>query len=78
MVASSELQASEIATQPFDLTAAREALPTMRKLSALPGIEWIEPLIELCAAVGVALVILKKFRNAASTGQLDGLPPTRP
>ena len=63
-----ELQAAEISTAPFDAAACRDALPLMRALSALPGIDWVEPLTELAASVGIAVVILKELPRCRVNG----------
>lgn len=63
-----ELDASRVKTKPFDATACRAAIAKMRALSALPGIEWLEPLKELCASVGVALVVLKELPKCRVNG----------
>lgn len=63
-----ELEAADIATAPFDAAACRDALPTMRALSALPRVDWVEPLTELAASVGIAVVILKELPGCRVNG----------
>jgi HTH-type transcriptional regulator/antitoxin HigA len=63
-----ELEAAEISTEPFDAAACRDALPQMRALSALPGIEWMEPLVTLAASVGVAIVIVEELPGCRVNG----------
>lgn len=63
-----ELKASQIKTEPYDAGAVRAAVPEMRALSRLPGIEWLEPLTQLCASVGVALVVLKELPKCRVNG----------
>ena len=72
-----ELEAAEIETQPFDAAACREAINKMRALSRLPGVEWLEPLRELCASVGIALVILKELPKCRVNGATRWLSPDR-
>ena len=60
-----ELQAAEIATATYDAAACRDALPKMRALSVLPGIDWVEPLKALAASVGIAVVILRELPGSA-------------
>jgi HTH-type transcriptional regulator/antitoxin HigA len=63
-----EIRASKIRTEPFDVTGSRMAIDQMRALSILPGIDWLEPLTNLCASVGIALVILKELPRCRVNG----------
>ena len=63
-----ELEAAEIDTEKFDEARCRAALSEMRSLSALPGIEWLEPLRQLAASVGIAIVILKELPGCRVNG----------
>jgi HTH-type transcriptional regulator / antitoxin HigA len=72
-----ELQAAQIKTKPFDPTACRAAVEEIRSLSALPGIEWLEPLTDLCASVGIALVILKELPKCRVNGATRWLSPDK-
>ena len=63
-----ELHASKVKTKPFDATEARAAIDEMRALSALPGIDWLEPLKKLCSSVGIALVVLKELPKCRVNG----------
>lgn len=63
-----EIEANDIPTATFNATAARHAVGQMRALSALPGIDWLRPLRELCASIGIALVILKEIPGCRING----------
>lgn len=63
-----ELQAAEVDTKAFDEGRCREALPQMRALSTFPGVDWVDPLKELAASVGVAIVILKELPGCRVNG----------
>lgn len=72
-----ELEASRIKTKPFDLPACRAAIEKMRALSALPGIDWLVPLKDLCASVGISLVILKELPKCRVNGATRWLSPEK-
>jgi HTH-type transcriptional regulator / antitoxin HigA len=72
-----ELEASEIETNKFDPARCRAALDEMRALSALPGIEWLEPLRRLAASVGIAVVILKELPGCRVNGATRWLSPDK-
>jgi len=64
-------------TRPFDAALCRASLDQMRRLSALPAMDWWEPLQALCADVGIAAVILKEFRGCRVNGATRWLPGDR-
>lgn len=70
-----EMQAAQVAVEPFDASDCRSAIEKMRELSTLPGVEWLEPLKELCASVGIALVILKELPRCRINGATRWLSP---
>lgn len=72
-----ELEAAEIDTGKFDEPRCRAALNEMRALSALPGIEWLDPLRQLAATVGIAIVILKELPGCRVNGATRWLSPDR-
>lgn len=72
-----ELEAAEIHTEKFDEARCRSLLGEMRTLSALPGIEWIEPLRQLAASVGIAIVILKELPGCRVNGATRWLSPDK-
>ncbi|WP_160279949.1 HigA family addiction module antitoxin [Novilysobacter arseniciresistens] len=57
-LAQGEREAEAIACRPFDGAALRAALPEIRAMSRLPGIEFVAPLVDRCATLGVVLVLL--------------------
>lgn len=63
-----ELHAAEIPTRPFDAGRCRSAIPQIRSLSRTSGVGWVRPLRELCASVGIALVILKELPKCRVNG----------
>ena len=72
-----EREAATIVTQPFDPAACRAALADIRALSRLPGVQWHQPLCDLMASVGVALVILKEFPGCRINGATRWLSPDK-
>lgn len=72
-----ELEAIDIETAKFDEARCRAALADMRSLSTLPGIEWLEPLRDLAASVGVALVVLKELPGCRVNGAACWLSPDK-
>lgn len=72
-----ELEASEIDTEKFDPARCRGALDEMRALSALPGIEWLKPLRQLTASMGIAMVILKELPRCRVNGATSWLSPEK-
>jgi len=72
-----ELDASLVKTMPFGAVACRAAIDKMRALSTLPGVEWLEPLKELCASVGIALVVLKELPKCRVNGATRWLSPEK-
>ncbi len=72
-----ELEAAEVETDKFDETRCRAALSEMRALSSLGGIEWLEPLRQLAASVGIALVILKELPGCRVNGATRWLSPDK-
>ncbi len=72
-----EMKASKIRSKPFDIAASRAAVTQMRALSLLPGIDWLEPLANLCASVGIALVILKELPQCRVNGATRWVKPEK-
>ena len=72
-----ELEAGQIDAAPFDAAACREAIDEMRSLSRLPGIEWLTPLRELAASVGIAIVIIKELPKCRVNGATRWLSPDK-
>jgi HTH-type transcriptional regulator / antitoxin HigA len=63
-----ELQAEDIKTEPFNAAQFKALLVEARRLTRLPVKEAVKHLEELCAAVGVAVVLTKEIRNAGVSG----------
>lgn len=72
-----ELRAANVPTEKFDAAKCHAATEEMRALSTLPGIKWLEPLIELCASVGIALIILKELPKCRVNGATRWLSPDK-
>ncbi len=72
-----EREAASVKTAPFDALACREALADMRAFSALPGIQWLAPLRQLSASVGIAIVILKELPKCRVNGATQWLSPEK-
>jgi len=72
-----ELQAARIKAARYDAEAVRAAMDKMRALSRLPGIDWIEPLTDLCASVGIALVIVKELPKCRVNGATRWISPEK-
>ena len=72
-----ELQAARIKTARYDVDAARAAIDGMRALSRLPDVHWIQPLTELCASVGIALVIVKELPGCRVNGATRWISPDK-
>lgn len=72
-----ELEAAEVQTTPFDAAACREAIPRMRALSTWEGVEWLKPLKELCASLGIVLVVLKELPGCRINGATRWLSPEK-
>jgi len=72
-----EIEASNVTTRPFDPSSCKAALSEMRALSTLPGIEWVEPLKDLAASVGIALLIIKELPKCRVNGATRWLSPDK-
>lgn len=72
-----ELKAAEIETKPFDVAGCRDALAEFRSLSQLPGVEWLEPLQQKAADVGIALVVIKELKGCRVNGVTRWLGPDK-
>ena len=57
-LAQGEREAEQLNCRPFDAVGLRAALPEIKSLSRLPGVEFVEPLVQRCADFGVALVMV--------------------
>lgn len=57
-LAQGEREAERLDCHPFDATGLRAALPQLKAMSCLPGVEFVEPLVQRCAELGVALAFV--------------------
>lgn len=72
-----ELDAARIKTARYDPEAVRAALDRMRALSRLPGVEWLDPLKDLCASLGIALVIVRELPKCRINGATRWISPDK-
>lgn len=72
-----ELRATQIPTKPFDAGRCRAAIPEMRSLSRITGVGWVKPLQDMCASIGIALVILKELPKCRVNGATRWLSPEK-
>jgi HTH-type transcriptional regulator/antitoxin HigA len=76
-LAKGEREAAQIQTIDFDATALRSALPEIKALSRRSGVEFVEPLVTLCANHGVALIFLPAPDGARACGATRWLDKDR-
>lgn len=60
--------AKEVDCEPFDARSFENVLTEIRDLTRSPVSEWMEPLVEKCAAAGVAVVVVPHFEGAPVNG----------
>ena len=72
-----EIQATAIETEPYDPGAFRQALETARGLTALPDVEFLDPLRQVCAAAGVAVVFVPELPRVRTYGATRWLSPRK-
>ena len=72
-----ELEANEIDCAPFDGERLLETLRDLPALTQLAPREWHPRLVELCAAAGVAVVVLDTFDGARANGATRWLTPRK-
>jgi HTH-type transcriptional regulator/antitoxin HigA len=72
-----ELHAAQIPTELFDAGRCRAAIPKIRSLSRIPGVGWVKPLQDICASIGIALVILKELPKCRINGATRWLSPDK-
>lgn len=63
-----ELLAERTACQPFDAKRFRDSLLEIRRLTRAPASEWKKGLQHLCAAAGVAAILVKEIPGASVSG----------
>lgn len=67
-LAKAEQEAEAVSCAPYDAAALKEALPELRSMSRLPGVEFVQPLIQRCATLGIALVFVQEPKGACVCG----------
>jgi HTH-type transcriptional regulator/antitoxin HigA len=72
-----ELEAATIDCERFDSERLHEALQEIRALTRLEPGEWQPELVRVCAAAGVAVVIIDTFHGARANGATRWLSPTK-
>lgn len=72
-----ELEAASIRCEPYDRDRFLEVLERARALTRLDPDEWQPKLQDLCAAAGVAVVIVDTFDKARANGATRWLSPTK-
>jgi HTH-type transcriptional regulator/antitoxin HigA len=72
-----ELLAYEVQTSSFDANECSAALPGLRSLTRIDGAEWVEPLQERCAEIGIAVVIERELPGCRINGATRWLAPDK-
>lgn len=67
-LAQGEREAEHLDCNAYDQAALRAALPEIKALSRLPGVDFAQPLVARCAALGVAVVLLQAPDGARVCG----------
>jgi HTH-type transcriptional regulator/antitoxin HigA len=62
------IMSQKLATEPFDSQEFAKALAKVRKLTARPANEWTREMPALCAAAGVAVVLVPEIPHASISG----------
>jgi HTH-type transcriptional regulator / antitoxin HigA len=72
-----EIEASRIECEPYDHDRFLDALDEVRPLTRLDPDEWEPEVTRLCAAAGVAVVIVKPFSGARANGATRWISPSK-
>lgn len=72
-----ELEASKIATSPYDKATLKATIPKLRALTVLPPNEFWPEVERLCAEAGVAVVLVPEVKGARASGATRWLSPTK-
>jgi len=72
-----EIQSYEIQCTPYDEGRFREALHKIRGLTTFPPEGFVEPMIQICSQVGVALVFVPEIPGTRTCGATRWLSPTK-
>ena len=70
-----EIEGREVPTEPYDEARFREALAGVRALTTTP--DFWEPMQDLCASAGVALVAVQEFPKTGAQGVARWLTPDK-
>ena len=70
-----EIEGREVPTEPYDEARFREALAGLRALTTTP--DFWEPMQDLCASAGVALVAVQEFPKTGAQGVARWLTPDK-
>ncbi len=68
-----EIEAAEIETKPFNAQKLKAALPRLRQMTQLPPEKFQQPLCDLCAECGVALVFVPHLPKIHANGAVRWL-----
>lgn len=72
-----EIAAANVETEPFDRNKLKDAIPKLRALTLKdPSAFWPE-VVDLCAAAGVAVVIVEEVPRARASGATRWISPTK-
>lgn len=72
-----EIEASSIETASYGERRFRQALDTARSLTTLPGVEFVEHLVRVCAEAGVAVVFVPELPRIRTYGATRWLSPQK-
>jgi len=72
-----EIAAASMRCQPFDRAALRAVLPRLRALTVKPPDEFYPELIQICASVGICVVVVPEIKGTRASGASRFLAPTK-
>lgn len=72
-----EIEAAKVACRPYDRGRLRELLPELRGLTVLEPQEFWPLLVERCASVGVAVVVVPEVPGARASGATRWISPNK-
>lgn len=72
-----EIEAAQIGCEPYDHDRFLDALDEIRPLTRLDPTEWQPEVAQLCAAAGVAVVVVPHFSKARANGATRWVSPTK-
>jgi len=68
-----EIEAAEVKTKPFDVRKLKDSLPRIRQMTQSPPQKFQQPLCDLCAECGVALVFVPHLPKTYANGAVRWL-----